>query len=90
MTKTDLIEIISKRIDLRKFEIQNVIDSFLDEIVKSTLSKKSVQIRGFGTFNRVEKKARKIHSPIKKGIIEVPAKSTIGFKASKSTEKLFL
>jgi len=46
-----------------------------------------VEIRGFGTFSKAARKARKVFSPIINKDIDVPAKTAIAFRASKITEK---
>ncbi len=73
--------------DLKKKDIQFVIDNFLKKIKESVSNSDSVEIRGFGTFYRVERKSRKVHSPIAGKVIEVPAKTALAFKASKTTER---
>jgi len=70
-----------------KSEVRFIIDTFLSTIKQSVEDGDSVQIRGFGTFFKSHKKPRKVFSPIAGRTIDVPAKTNLGFKASKATEK---
>ena len=87
MTKSDIIKYLSEETGINKDDILLIIDSFLKKIKDCVHNDDQVDIRGFGTFLKTEKKARKIHSPIAGKIVEVPAKSIMGFKASKIIEK---
>ena len=64
-----------------------IVDGFLDAIKEASYKNEQVDIRGFGTFNRIEKKAREVNSPIAGRTVTIPAKSVLSFKASKVTER---
>ncbi len=72
---------------INRKSVLGIIDGFLEEIKESVEDGQNVEIRGFGTFYKAEKKARKVYSPIAGKTIDVPAKTNLGFKASKATEK---
>ncbi len=88
MTKTEIINTISYRYGIKKSIVQEIIDTFLDEIKSSVDNDESVEIRSFGTFYKAEKKARRIQSPIAGREIEVEPRSVLAFKGSKSTVKI--
>ncbi len=88
MTKTDIIRDLSIKSGLKRNDIAKVVDGFLEKIIEITENNEQVEIRGFGTFHRVEKKERTVNSPIAGKKVRVPAKTVLGFKASKSTEKV--
>ncbi len=87
MTKQGIIDKIVQQSGLNKREIDYVIDNFLNYIVKSVDNGEKVEIRGFGSFCRLERKSRKVYSPIAKKHIDLPAKSVMVFKSSKTTNK---
>ena len=88
MTKSQIVNEISLQKGLRKKEVLEIVDSFLDEIKKSVDRDEQVEIRGFGTFYRAFKKSRKVHSPIAGRVLDVPSKSILAFRGSKSTESV--
>lgn len=87
MTKIQIVNEICSEISLPQKEVSRVIEIFLDKIKSSVNSGQQVEIRGFGSFYRKVKKARKIKSPIAGSMIAVPEKSILAFKGSKKTER---
>ncbi len=87
MTKSDIVDRITRQSGMKKKEVQYIVDNFIEKIKESALKGEKVEIRGFGTFYRSDKKARKVFSPIAGKDIEVPAKTGIAFHASKLNEK---
>ncbi len=86
MTKTEIVERLTIQSGMKKKEVQYIVDNFLNKILESAYAGEKVEIRGFGTFYQAEKKARMVYSPIAGKKISVPAKTALGFKASKATE----
>jgi nucleoid DNA-binding protein len=86
MTKSDIADIIREEMSIDKKDILFVMDRFLEEIVAAVDKGETVEIRGFGTFSRIQRKAREIFSPIAKKKLDVPARKIIMFKPSKHTE----
>ena len=64
MTRTEIVEALARENGMRKKEVQLIVDGFLDKIRGSVERDETVEIRGFGTFYKLTKKARKVHSPI--------------------------
>jgi DNA-binding protein HU-beta len=87
LTKTSIVDELTQKSGLKKKEVIFIVDNFLEKIKESVAEGETVEIRGFGTFFLNDKKARKVFSPIANKKIDVPAKSLLGFKASKATEK---
>ncbi len=86
MTKSEIVDRLTLQSGLRKKEVLYIVDNFIEKVKESALKGDRVEIRGFGTFYRADKKARKVFSPIAGKDIDVPAKTTIAFRASKITE----
>lgn len=87
MTKSDIVERLTRQSGMKRKEVLYIIDNFLDRIKDCINSGERVEIRGFGTFYPSDKKARKIYSPIADKEISIPAKTALAFKPSKATEK---
>ena len=87
MTKSDLVESLTRQSGMKRKEILFIVDNFIDKIIECTAKGDKVEIRGFGTFYQTEKKARMVFSPIAGKNIKVPQKTCIGFRASKITKK---
>jgi DNA-binding protein HU-beta len=87
LTKTEIVEKVALRSTIEKEKVHQIIDTFLTQIRESVESGEPVHIRSFGTFFRSEKKPRSIHSPIAGRVLQVPGKITLGFRASRTTEK---
>lgn len=87
MNKTELIETVSIKTGLSKKEVEIVLNCLTDRIKESVQNGRTVEIRGFGSFFQTTQEKRQIKSPIAGKTIDVPAKSKMNFKASKSTEK---
>ncbi len=87
MTKHEIVDLLTTKSGLKRREVQYIIDNLFELILKSLDRVDRVEIRGFGTFSRVKRGGRKIFSPIAERSVDVPPRSVLVFKASKSTEK---
>ena len=75
---------ISLRADCTKKDALNIINYFIDVLKENVLQGEQVELRGFGTFTKIEREERKIFSNISKKKVDVPAYSTVLFKPSKT------
>ena len=89
MTKTEIAQRLTAQSGLRKKEVLYIIDNFIEKIKDCVRNGERVEIRSFGTFYQAGKKARKVYSPIMGKKIDVPAKVTLAFKASKTNGEEF-
>jgi DNA-binding protein HU-beta len=83
MNKAELIEAVSKKTDLSKSKVNDVLEEILKNVMKGA-KKGSMQLVGFGTFKEVKRKARVARVPGTDRTVKVPAKKVITFKASKN------
>jgi nucleoid DNA-binding protein len=88
LTKHDLVDQLTRKSGLKRRDVLYIVENFLDLILKGLDKGEKVELRGFGTFARVERKKREVFSPIANRNLEVPARSVLTFKASKSTGKV--
>lgn len=84
MTKTDLIEEVAEKTELSKADAQRALEAMLDTIATALSRGQSVQITGFGTFERRHRAARKARNPQTGEEIDVPATDVPAFRAGKS------
>jgi DNA-binding protein HU-beta len=87
LTKSEIVQRLTAQSGLRKKEVLYIVDNFIEKIIESATAGEKVEIRGFGTFYQVNKKARKVFSNIAGKKIDVPAKVSVGFKPSKAIER---
>jgi DNA-binding protein HU-beta len=85
MTKSDIVDRITRQSGLKKKEVLYIVDNFIEKIKESVMKGDRVEIRGFGSFYKSEKKARTLFSPIAGKDIAVPAKTALAFRPSKIT-----
>lgn len=84
MTKADIVNEVAKATGMEKVAVQNVIESFMDNVKEALGNNKNVYLRGFGSFivrERAEKTARNIS---KNTAIIIPAHNIPAFKPSKA------
>jgi len=83
MTKADLIEEVSKMVELTRKDSEVVVDTIFDSIVHSLRSGDKIEIRGFGSFRTRQRKPRVGRNPKTGTRVDVPAKKIPFFKPSK-------
>ena len=84
MKKKDLVESISKQCDISKTTASDAIDIIFQSITDALNNDEKVDIKGFGSFNISDRKARKGRNPHTGEEIEIKASRVPTFKASKS------
>ncbi len=90
MSKPKIIkELKIKNPNINKKDLEKIFELFLQEIIDSLLSKKSIEIRSLGTFFIKEIKEKKQARNPKTGEnIYVPKRNKIRFRASKRLKEL--
>lgn len=84
MKKKDLVESIAKQCDISKTTASDAIDIIFQSITDAINNDEKVDIKGFGSFNISDRKARKGRNPHTGEEIEIKASRVPTFKASKS------
>ena len=84
MTKADLIESVTARLDLPKGQAERAVNLVFEDIVKALRNGDKVNVSGFGTFAVSERKARTGRNPKTGESIDIPASKSAKFKAGKS------
>ena len=91
MSKPELIRLLkTKHPKLNNPQIESIVDIFFQSIGDALREKKSVELRGFGTFFTKEIKEKySARNPKTGELIYVPKKNKVRFRASKKL-KTFL
>ena len=88
MTKADLIEEVSRVVEMTRRESEVIVEAIFDSIVRSLRSGDKIEIRGFGSFRTRQRKPRVGRNPKTGDRVEVPAKKIPFFKPSKELRDL--
>jgi integration host factor subunit beta len=88
LTKTDLIEEVSRVVEIPHRESAVIVERILDSTVHAIERGDKVEIRGFGSFRARARRARVGRNPKTGARVEVPAKRIPFFKASKELQQL--
>lgn len=70
MRKADLINVISRKSGMKKVDCERVIDTFIDTIIDALVKNKKIIIKGFMSFDVIQRGERKGRNP-KTGEIEL-------------------
>lgn len=84
MTKAELIEKMAKDAGISKAAATEALNAFTDGITKALKKKDGkVTLVGFGTFQKVRRKARKGRNPQTGEAIKIKASNVVKFKPGK-------
>ena len=85
MSRPKLIKLLKKKHPkLNKLQLETIIDTFFQSIREALEKKRSVELRGFGTFFTKEIKEKySARNPKTGELIYVPKKNKVRFRASK-------
>lgn len=88
ITKKDLVARISENQNKSKKEIDEIIQTFLEEIASEVSEGNKVNLSGFGIFEISERAARAGINPKTKEAIQIEASKSVKFKVSKNLKEL--
>lgn len=84
MNNTELIQELSKRLNLKKDEVAGLLSSTVSVISKQLEENNSVTIADIGTLEVKKRKERESVHPVTQRRFLVPPKCVVGFKPSSS------
>ncbi len=87
MNKADLIQVVSNETGITKKDAGNVVNAITESIADALSNGEKVTLVGFGTFQVIEKKARRGRNPQTGEKIQIPAKKVPKFKAGKGLKE---
>jgi integration host factor subunit beta len=82
MTKADLIEEVSRVVEVTRKESEVIVETIFESVVKSLRGGEKVEIRGFGSFRTRERQGRVGRNPKSGDRVVVPPKTIPYFKPS--------
>ncbi len=89
MTKSELIEKISEKVDgLSKKQTEVIVETIFESIKESLARGGKVEIRGFGNFRLRSRNARKARNPKTGEAVDVPPKKVPYFKVGKELREM--
>ena len=84
MTKTELIAMTDEKTGMSKKDAERAVNAALEAITAELTAGNRVQLAGFGIFETKTRQARTGRNPKTNETIEIPASTSVAFKASKT------
>lgn len=84
LTKSEIVQAVADKSGLTKTQAAGIVDTVLRTMVDGLRSGEPVNIRNFGTFKPVTRKAREGRNPQTGEPVMIPERQAVTFKASKS------
>lgn len=88
MIKADLINKISKEMNISKQEAESGVNLFFKTIKEALLKGEEIELRGFGSFRFRQRGSRPGRNPRTGESVQVPPKKVLYFKPSKILKNL--
>jgi len=88
MTKADLIEVVSRAVEMSRKDSEILVETIFESVVKSLRAGDKVEIRGFGSFRTRQRGGRIGRNPKTGERVEVPPKRIPFFKPSKELKDM--
>jgi len=88
MNKAELIEEASSKTGLTKKTSREAVDAIISAITDSLAREEKVTLVGFGTFQVMERKARRGRNPQTGKELQIPAKKVPKFKPGKELREV--
>ena len=85
MVKSELVQkLCDMHPNILRKDLERIVDIVFFEIVKALCEGKNMEIRGFGTYKIVTRKARIGRNPKNSKTVQIPSKKAIKWKMSKA------
>ena len=87
MTKAELVNQIAAQTGYDKTTVLNVVEGMMEAVKTSIAANENVYLRGFGTFQTSERKARTGRNPQTGDTVKIAAATLPAFKAGKALKE---
>ena len=84
MNKTELIAAVAEKSGMTKKDAEKALTAVVDTLTEALVKGDKVTLVGFGAFETKTREARIGRNPKTKETIEIPASTSVTFKASKT------
>ena len=88
MTKAELVEMISQKINLTKKDTERVVNIVFGSIIQALAQGDKVELRGFGSFRVRMRESRDGRNPRTGTTVQIPPKKVPFFKAGKELREM--
>lgn len=82
MTKQEIVKETARRTGIETETAAAVVEEFMEQVRRSLIGGENVYLRGFGTFHRKHRKAKKARNITKNTTIVIPEHDIPAFKPS--------
>ena len=84
ITKAEIVDAIYERISVDRKAIREIVDLFIEEAKSALVSRKAIELRGFGTFEiKIRKGREKARNPKAGEILSVGSHGIVSFRSGK-------
>lgn len=80
MTNQELVVELAKRMEITQKEVSELLDSTVKLITKSLEDEKSINVQGFGLFDKKKREGRISVNPLTQQRYIIPPKYSVSFK----------
>lgn len=84
MQKKEFVKKVAEKSGAKIAETERIVTAFIEVVTEAFNNDERVELRGFGNFIKKSRKARKARNLATGGVVDVPAKDVLTFKASPS------
>ena len=88
MNKAELIDMVSEKADVSKYDADAVLSAVIESIRESVAGGDKVSLVGFGSFEPRDRKARDGRNPQTGETIKIPATTVPAFSAGKGFKEM--
>lgn len=88
MIKADLINKISRKMNISRQEAESGVNLFFQTIKETLLKGEEIELRGFGSFRFRRRSSRSGRNPRTGDSVDVPPKKVLYFKPSKLLKEM--
>lgn len=83
ITKKDLIDRVAEQTGLKRVDVKQAVQAFLDQVIHELAEGNRLEFRDFGVFEIKERAARTAQNPKTLQRVHVPPKRTVKFKVGR-------
>lgn len=88
-TKKELVDRIASRTGLKRSDVRDIVQQFLDEVVNELAHGRRLEFRDFGVFEVKSRAARVGQNPRTLERVDVPARRSVRFKPGRLMSAAF-
>ncbi|OGH58258.1 MAG: hypothetical protein A3G34_15495 [Candidatus Lindowbacteria bacterium RIFCSPLOWO2_12_FULL_62_27] len=83
VTKRDFVVQISYKLGVKQLVVRDVLDQFLDRVIEALEGGRRIELRNFGVFEVVQRKAKKGRNPKTGEVVPIPPRKAVKFMAGR-------